>query len=220
MSNQDVAYNQPKTVANKFIEQIHHIESEGVKKIVFDESASLEALLSQGLPNEAGSILQSLLNTTTTTTETHIVRKKPELLEKAEKQIKSRNRFDLDIENCSVLDLFVNLSTKKNVINTLKTLSNINYDNSNESIFYYTDIGLTFFFDEDDIITEIEAGEKYLHPTTKGLKIGDSILKAIEIYGNPKMKSAKGAIWEHFSVILRDKSDEISLIRLKKRSFR
>ncbi|GIW22733.1 MAG: hypothetical protein KatS3mg068_1740 [Candidatus Sericytochromatia bacterium] len=219
MSNQ-ISYQQPRTIANKFIEQIHNIESDGVKKIVFDEKASLEELLNQGLPNEAASILQSLISTSTPVLETHLVRKKPELLEKAEKQIKVRNRFELDVENCSVLDLFVNLSTKKNVINTLKTLSNINYDNSNESIFYYTDIGLTFFFDEDSIITEIEANEKYLHPTTKGLKIGDSILKAIEIYGVPRMKSAKGAIWENFSVILRDKSDEISLIRLKKRTFK
>lgn len=218
MSNQEIAYHQPKTVANKFIEQIHHIENDGVKKIVFDENASLESLLSGSLTSEADSILQSLLNTSTA--ETHMVRKKSELLEKAEQQIRSRNRFDLDIENCAVLDLFVNLSTKKNVINTLKTLSTVNYDDNTESIFYYTDVGLNFFFDEDDIITEVEASEKYRHPTTKGLKIGDSVSKAFEIYGAPKMKSAKGAIWEHFSVILRDKTDEIHLIRLKKRNFR
>lgn len=214
MSNQEIEYHQAKTIANKFVEKIHHIENSGIKKIVFDEDISLESLLSTG---DANLFLKSFLDMNT---ETSVIRKKPEFLEKADQKIKSRNRFELDIENCSVLDLFVNLSTKKNVINTLKTLSNINYDNSKESIFYYTDIGLTFFFDEDDIIIEIEANEKYRHPTTKGLKIGDSILKAIQIYGTPRMKSAKGAIWENFSVILRDKTDEINLIRLKKRNFK
>lgn len=215
MNEEKIEFHQLKTTANKFVDQINNA---GIKKISIDDNSLLESLLkdSNSLPPEASSILQSLIQANTNN-ETQIIRKKPELLEKAENQIRSRNRFELDIENCSVLNLFVNLSTKNNVINTLKTLSSINYDNSNESIFYYTDIGLIFFFDGDDIITEIEAEEKYIHPTTKGLNIGDSITKAINIYGNPRMKSAKGAIWSNFSVILRDKVEEIRSIRLKKR---
>jgi len=143
-----------------------------------------------------------------------VIRKRPEYLEKAISDIESRDRFEIDIENCAVLDLCVNKNNKDDVIKNLKTLSKANYDgNKNESIFYFTDIDIAFYFDENGIIDEIEIGEKYKHSTTKGLKIGDTLEKAIEIYGNPRMKSAKGAIWNRFSVLMDAK--EIRLIRLK-----
>src|SRR5690606_35686664 len=109
-------------------------------------------------------------------------------------------------------------SSKKDVVNMLKTLSRINYENSQEGIFYYTDVGLSFYFDENDILNEIEVDEKYKRQTTKGLKINDGLEKAIKLYGAPRMKSAKGAIWNTFSVLMADKHNEIRLIRLKIRS--
>ncbi len=64
-------------------------------------------------------------------------------------------------------------------------------------------------------INEIEIDEKYRKATTKGLKINDSLEKTIELYGPPRMKSAKGAIWNRFSILMRDRVNEIMLIRLK-----
>lgn len=241
----NIKYEPPKTVAGKFVEQIHQVEEEGIRKIVVDPSMltsmagsmpsdvsalmqqmmgtmpSQEANVNSSLPPEAAALMQQMLSTKVEADPNaglDMVRKRPEFLEKAIKDSQSRDRFLVDIENSSVLDLFIKRSTKNDVINTLKTLSKVDYTNNiQESIFYYTDIGLTFYFDENenDTIYEIEVDEKYRRTTTMGLKINDSLERAIELYGPPRMKSAKGAIWNRFSILMRDRVNEIMLIRLK-----
>ena len=233
----NLKYIQPKTLAGKFIEQVQQVESEGIRKFVMEPLS-----ISDSVTNDASAIMQ-MMGASTSTTESslppeamalmqqmmsnqkvaenlnagsNLIRKRPDYIEKAIKDAESRDRFLIDIENYCILDLSVGKSTKSAVINTLKTISKINYEkNIQESIFYYTDIGLSFYFDENDIINEIEIDEKYKKSTTKGLKINDSLERAIELYGNPRMKSAKGAIWSNFSILMRDRSDEIKLIRLK-----
>lgn len=244
----DIKYEPPKTVAGKFVNKIQEVE-EGIRKIVVDpsmldnlsqESVSpdLTELMSQmmgavkstdnidnksfGIHSEAAALMQQMLKNKVEENPnagSDVVRKRPDYLEKAIKEAESRDRFLLDIENSSVLDLFLNKSTKQDVINTLKTLSKVDYtQNIQEPIFYYTDIGLTFYFDENDLLNEIEVDEKYKRSTTLGLKVNDTLDKAIELYGPPRMKSAKGGIWNKFSIIMRDRSNEIMIIRLKLRS--
>lgn len=146
----------------------------------------------------------------------NLIRKRPDFIEKAIKNAESRDRFLINLDNCSVLDLRVGNSNKYDVINTLSTLSKINYEkNIQESIFYFTDIGLTFYFDNNDIIDEIEIDENYKKPTRRGLKINDTFERVVELYGKPKMKSEKAAIWSTFSILMRYKINEIMLIRLK-----
>lgn len=238
----NIKYEPPKTIAGKFVEQIHQVEEEGIRKIVVDPSMLTN--MSQGMPSDVSALMQQMMGSVTTQDISQpslppeaaalmqqmlsnkveanpdagldVVRKRPEFLEKAIKDAESRDRFLIDIENSSVLDLFVKKSSKSDVVNMLKTLSRFDYsDNMKESIFYYTDIGLSFYFYEDDIINEIEIDEKYRKATTKGLKINDSLEKTIELYGPPRMKSAKGAIWNRFSILMRDRVNEIMLIRLK-----
>lgn len=239
----EIKYEPPKTLAGRFVEQISTIESEGIRKIVVDPSmmenmlsnpASAEAgLLMQqlmgnahnnsptaNLPSEAAALMQQMLGNQKVEEDPNagvdMIRKRPEFLEKAIHDAQSRDRFEIDIEGSSVLDLYVNKSTKQDVVNTLKTLSKVSFENSmQEAIFYYTDIGLSFYFDENDVINEIEVDEKYRRKTTKGLKTGDPIEKAIELYGAPRMKSAKGAIWNTFSILMGDRENEIRKIRLK-----
>lgn len=234
----NIAYNPPKTVANKFIEKLVNVD--GVKKIVLDPNM----MMIDGLPNDAMSLMQQIMdnhapqeNTTNSmhseamnlmqqmlgnqnvsenpNAGTEMIRKVPDILEKALHDTGS-NSLDINIEASCVLGLFLNITKKDEVVERLKSISKISYDdNLQESIFYYTDIGLTFFFNEENLLTEVEFTEKYKQKTTKDLKIGDPIEKAVEIYGAPRMKSAKGAIWNKFSVILHDRVNEIKLIRIK-----
>lgn len=244
----EIKYEPPKTIAGKFVSQIQEVE-EGIRKIVVDPSMlenmsqqgvspDLTDLMSQmmgavqsnsnidnksfGMHTEAAALMQQMLQNKVEENPDaglDVIRKRPEYLEKAMKEASSRDRFLLDIANSSVLDLVINKSNKQDTINTLQTLSKVDYTkNIQEPIFYFTDIGLTFYFDENDILTEIEVDEKYRRSTTLGLKVNDTIDKAIELYGAPRMKSAKGAIWNNFSIIMRDRSNEIMFIRLKIRT--
>jgi hypothetical protein len=247
----EIHYTPPKTIANKFVNQIAHVEdkSEGIRKIVLDDPTLVQNMMQSGMPSDAAALMQQMMGAPATSTAApdvsglppeaaalmqqllaqqtvkedpnagaEMIRKRPEYLEKAMKEASSRDRMEVDIENSNILDLYVNKSTKKEVIETLKSISKANYeDNEQEQIFYYTDVGFSFYFDENGIINEIEFDEKYRKQTTKGLKIGDPIEKAIEIYGTPRMKSAKGAIWNRFSILLRDRENEIKLLRLKVR---
>lgn len=236
----NIAYNPPKTLANKFIEKLEDVD--GVRKIVLDPS--MMANMVNGLPSDAMSLMQQIMSSNTTQENntssmqseamnlmkqmignqvvnenpnagTEIIRKVPDILEKALHDTGS-DSLDINIDASCVLGLFVNISKKDEVIERLKSISKVNYDNNiQESIFYYTDIGVTFFFNEENLLTEVEFTEKYREKTTKGLKIGDQMEKAIELYGLPRMKSGKGAIWNRFSIILHDRLNEIKLIRIK-----
>lgn len=233
----NLKYTQPKTLAGKFIEQVQQVESEGIRKFIIaplsisdsvnnDATALMQMMgglastAETSLPPEAMALMHQMMSNQKVVENpdagSNLIRKRPDYIEKAIKDAESRDRLLIDIENYSILDLSVGKSSKSDVMETIKTLSKINYQkNIQESIFYYTDIGLTFYFDENEIINEIEIDEKYKKSTTKGLKINDKLERAIELYGNPRMKSAKGAIWSNFSILMRDRSDEIKLIRLK-----
>ena len=238
----DIHYAPPKTVATRFVDQF--TENEGVKKIVIDPS--MMASMSNGMPPDAMALMQQMMGATQPQQNedksewsmksqaailmqqmmnqqvkadpnagTGLVRKESEIMQKAMENI-SETSLAINIESSCILGLFVGSTKKDEVVERMKTVSKVSYDNNlQESIFYYTDLGVNFFFNEEDIINEIEFTEKYKNKTTQGLKIGDVIDKAIEVYGAPRMKSAKGAIWNRFSVILHDKSTEIKFIRLK-----
>lgn len=238
----DIHYAPPKTVATRFVDQF--TENEGVKKIVIDPS--MMASMANGMPPDAMALMQQMMGATQPQQNedksewsmksqaailmqqmmnqqvkadpnagTGLVRKESEIMQKAMENI-SETSLAINIESSCILGLFVGSTKKDEVVERMKTVSKVSYDNNlQESIFYYTDLGVNFFFNEEDIINEIEFTEKYKNKTTQGLKIGDVIDKAIEVYGAPRMKSAKGAIWNRFSVILHDKSTEIKFIRLK-----
>jgi hypothetical protein len=241
----DISYNPPKTVANKFVEQFTSVEEEGVKKIVFNsgnfsfdvlrDSIPSEAakMISQmikqempeakgHLPIEAQELMQQIANTgfiQPNEQEVGLVRKRSDELERAMNQIASVDRYQIDIENSTLTGLTLNKSTKTDVINEMKSMSKIDYNNNfQEAIFYYTDAGISFFFDENNVISEVEIDSKYKKTTTMGLKIGDPLERAIELYGTPRMKSAKGAIWNRFSILMEDRQNAIRLIRLKIRA--
>jgi len=260
---QDTLFN-PKSTANKFVQQIVSIEEKGRKKIVLDENINLKEFFSNSispeanvlmkhlmsakqsdgsslpmdgvllveqlqeaekvtqqqqeiltnLPPEAAALMQQMMMAQESTSMIKVIPKEIEEALKKKKRIPPENPLLIDIENSSILGLYINESTLDEVLETLKNFSSISYEkNKKEAVHYYTDIGINIFFDQDNIVNEIEIGEKYKHPTTKSLKIGDTLEQAVEFYGNPRMKSAKGAIWNRFSVIFEDK--KINILRLK-----
>ena len=84
-----------------------------------------------------------------------------------------------------------------------------------KNILSFEDISLNILFDVNKKAKEINFGILYPGATSKGLKIGDSIDKAIDLYGEPQYKSKKSAIWNIFAVF-NESDHKISTIRLKK----
>ncbi|MFN8670701.1 MAG: hypothetical protein U0457_01295 [Candidatus Sericytochromatia bacterium] len=68
-----------------------------------------------------------------------------------------------------------------------------------DNIIGYEKEGITLYV-EDDIVTQIEFKRGFEGSTSKGLKIGDNLEKAIELYGKPTMKTPKGAVWRNFKI--------------------
>ncbi len=136
-----------------------------------------------------------------------MVRSIPEYVQRAIEQrealekIKNYEKIFTIFESGVALGVVTGQSTKEEVIELLKNYSKVVFDaNDNNPIFFYHDISFQVYFNENNIVQEIKFENGYKGRTTKGLKIGDNIQKAIDIYGQPKMKSPKGAIWDRFAI--------------------
>lgn len=118
-----------------------------------------------------------------------------ELLKTEQDPVKKLTIFESGV----ALGIIVGQSTKKEVIDIMKNYSKCVFT-ENDYIHEYTDTSISVFFNDDGIVSELKFMERYKGKTSKGLAIGDVVEKAIQIYGQPKMKSPKGAIWQGFSV--------------------
>ncbi len=112
----------------------------------------------------------------------------------------------------SIFGIQIGKTTKKEVIEIMKAKSNINNLNITDETLKYNDIGINFHFAIGNL-DEISFYYPFEGQTSKGLKIGDNIKKAIEIYGYPNIKTGSGAIWGKISLFLND--DIVTTIRLK-----
>jgi len=231
---------------NKLAKKIEGIsDTKGIKKIILDSPDSTAEMLHgvvsaragdfvkkisgvpvQGfeLPEEVRNLMEQMIQTQpkivpeNTVAGTDLIRKVPEEVESALNQAEFEKNNFIDVNNCSLFGVSVNFSKRDDVKAKMNEISKFIYEEDNKDlIYYYSDAGVNFYFDENDLVNEIEVDSKYKYQTTKGLKVGDPLETAISLYGLPRMKSAKGAIWDKFSVLLHDRSDEIRLIRLKVR---
>jgi hypothetical protein len=151
-----------------------------------------------------------------------MVRSVPEVVQRAQEQqkaleeIRTNPEKRLTIYECGVaLGIILNTSTKQQVADIMKEFSRINFaPEQTDLMFFYSDISVTVFFNDDNLVTELQFGDNYRGETTKGLKIGDSVEKAVQLYGPPRMKTPKGAIWQSFGVFCQ--YDQICTIRLQK----
>ncbi len=81
----------------------------------------------------------------------------------------------------------------------------VNYNKS--SMFQsFEEIGVALYFDELDIVEEIVITSPFSGTTTKGLRIGDNMEKAIQYHGEPKIRSLVSAFWRSFSVFIKDET--------------
>lgn len=103
------------------------------------------------------------------------------------------------------MGIIIGKSTKEKVLEIMKYNTGINLEQvSNEPIIYYNDISVNIYFDEFNIVTELEFEEDFKGSTRKGLRIGDTLDRAIELYGEPKLKTTTGAIWDKLKIFYRD----------------
>jgi len=117
------------------------------------------------------------------------------------------------VETGSVFGIQVNQANRRDVLAVMKDISKINISNPGESIFKYDDLGIVFYFGEGGNLQEITFSYPFEGKTSKGLRIEESVIRAIELYGQPKMKTQAGAIWNKFAVFLKD--DIVTTIRLR-----
>ncbi len=85
--------------------------------------------------------------------------------------------------------------------------------NSNSMFQAFPEIGISMYFSDKDIIDEIVITKPFTGITTKGLRIGDSMEKAIEYHGEPKIRSLVSAFWSDFSVFIKDEIVESIKLR-------
>jgi hypothetical protein len=112
------------------------------------------------------------------------------------------------------LGIILGGSDKNFVIKTMEEYSSVKFNpDGGDSILEFDDISVTIYF-EDNIADMFEFGKKFKGHTSKGLSIGSPLDKAIEIYGNPTMKSPRGAVWKGFKVFCQD--GEITSIKVQR----
>jgi DNA-binding response OmpR family regulator len=114
---------------------------------------------------------------------------------------------------------FLNIHLGKTTIGEVKHIMKKYSKSSGEfiysrSIISYEDLSLNILFNELGIVKEINFGTSYPGITSKGIKIGDTIAKAVEIYGPTQYMSKKSAIWYNIAFFA-DETNLIYWIRLR-----
>ncbi len=152
-----------------------------------------------------------------------MVRARPEEIQKAYdkqqalEQIKKAKSLieKLTIYECGVaLGIVAGVSTKQEVIEIMKEFSTVKCPSDDSDLmFYYNDASVTVYYNDDMTVRELQFGSDYKGKTSKGLAIGEHVDKAVEIYGQPRMKSPRGAIWNKFGVFCQ--SNIVNSIRIQ-----
>jgi hypothetical protein len=122
-----------------------------------------------------------------------------------------KNEFAID-ERGAIFGLQINKAKRKDIIEVMKSKSKVNNSSSDHSTLKYEDVGINFYL-ESGILQEITFSYPFEGATVKGLQIFDTINRAIELYGQPKMRTPGGAIWENMALFLKD--DTVTTIRIR-----
>lgn len=117
---------------------------------------------------------------------------------------------DVDEVNKLVYGIKIGKTTRIEVKNKFASVFKVDENEFQQVI---KELGIFIFYDDKDTVQEIILESPFNGTTLKGLKIGDTIDKASEIYGQPKIKSLISAFWKDFSVFL--KNDIITSIKLR-----
>jgi hypothetical protein len=120
-------------------------------------------------------------------------------------------------EQGSFTGIVIGSTNRRKVIDLMGSYSKYNFEYFDKSrSFFYPDISVLITFDNEGIVDELTFEQGYTGETTRGLSIGDTIEKAVSLYGQPYMRSSRGAIWNKFAVFSRE--NYITSIRLQGKS--
>ncbi|MFN8578767.1 MAG: response regulator [Candidatus Sericytochromatia bacterium] len=126
---------------------------------------------------------------------------------------------NIDDEKLGVFGLYIGKSTKHNVIETMKKYSSVDGKSQiMNQLISYEDISLRILFNEKGLIDEFNFGEHFKGLTYSGLAIGDTLQRAIEIYGKPITVTIKGAVWKQLACFSKG-GNIITSIRLRRENF-
>lgn len=105
----------------------------------------------------------------------------------------------------SVFGLIINKSSKEDVKLVLESISGSRFSSESNSFKeYIEELGIMFYYNHDGFIEQIEINNKFNGETLKGLRAGFSMEKAVELYGEPMIRSLVKAMWRDFSVFIKD----------------
>ncbi len=110
--------------------------------------------------------------------------------------------------NKSVFGIKAGKTKKKEIICILKNVlkKDLNFEVTT-NYFQVEELGITLNFSvDDDVVEEIVLSSPFNGETLFGLKIGNSIEKAVELYGEPRIRSLSTAFWNNFSVSIRNET--------------
>jgi hypothetical protein len=117
-------------------------------------------------------------------------------------------------ESGTALGITIGRTTRMEVVNIMKNFSTVNNSQTLAKQLNYDDVGLNITFNDQKIVKGLTFSKKYKGLTSSGLKIGDRLEKAIEIYGAPQYKTTYNAVWKEIALFC-EEANIISSIRLQ-----
>lgn len=105
------------------------------------------------------------------------------------------------LEGSTNKSIIINGNNKEYIINFMKDYSNIKLNETQDLTIDYEDIGIRFMFNDENTLIAIGLTDNFLGKTLAGLKIGDSVNKAIQIYGEPQEKDENYLMWDNIQII-------------------
>jgi hypothetical protein len=141
------------------------------------------------------------------------------LLSSVNKEITSAQKIDskeksfvIYEDDQSVLGMKINKTNKNEALELLKEYT----CNSAVSpkLIICDALSIILLFSDAGILSEITFGSNYKGKTSKGIATGDTIDKAVEIYGVPTLSSDKVVIWNNFAVFHQN-NNTISSMRIR-----
>lgn len=105
-------------------------------------------------------------------------------------------------EDGSFLSFKIGTDTRSEIIQLIKPYSKMRFNhNCKDDSLNFEDISVIFHFDKIGFLTELEFMSGFKYSTEKGLKIGDTIEKAEEIYGKPAYFEGHKYTWSGLEVV-------------------
>lgn len=143
-----------------------------------------------------------------------LVRAVPTYIEKALEEKKALDTISNEVdpikrltiyENGVAMEIILGKSTKSDVISVMKKYSKVIINlNTVGQIIIFDDLSVNVLFNESGFAEEINFGSFYRGKTSNGVSIGDTLEKAISIYGKPKIGTMRGVVWDNLAFFSQD----------------